>query len=52
MADSARIQVYAGKGAPTVIQGSHLGLELSQSLFKRSKRIRKLLVDVPEATLR
>jgi len=53
MADSARLQVFGEEDAPTVIHGTRLGLELSQSLFRREQRIiRKLVVDVPEATLR
>jgi hypothetical protein len=52
MADSGRLQVFGEEGAPTVIQGTRLGPELSQSLFRREQRIRKLVVDVPEATLR
>jgi hypothetical protein len=52
LADSGCLQVFGEEGAQTVIQGTRLGLELSQSLFRREQRIRKLLVDVPEATLR
>jgi hypothetical protein len=52
MADSARLQVFGEESPPTVIHGTHLGLALSQSLFRREQRIRKLVVDVPEATLR
>jgi hypothetical protein len=52
MANSARLEVFGEDGAPTVIHGTRLGLELSQSLFKREQRIRKLVVDVPAATLR
>jgi hypothetical protein len=52
MADSGCLQVFGEEVTPTVIQGTHLGLELSQSLFRREQRIRKLVVDVPEATLR
>jgi hypothetical protein len=46
------LQVFGEEGAPTVIHGTRLGLALSQSLFRREQRIRKLVVDVPEATLR
>jgi hypothetical protein len=52
MADSARLQVFGEEGAPTVIHGTRLGLELSQSLFRREQRIRKLVVDLSEVTLR
>ena len=52
IADSGCLQVFGGGDAPTVIRGTRLGLELSQSLFRREQRISKLIVDVPEATLR
>jgi hypothetical protein len=52
MADSGCLQVFGEEGSPTVIPGTRLGLSLSQSLFKREQRIRKLVVDVPEAALR
>ena len=51
LAGSSRLQVFAKEGAPTVIHGNRLGLALSQLLFRREQRIRKLVVDVPEATL-
>ncbi len=52
LADSPRLQVFGVEDAPTVIPGTRLGQQFSQSLFKREQRIRKLVVDVPEATLR
>ena len=52
MADSGRLQVFSENGDPTIIHGTRLGAALSQSLFRRERRIRKLIVDVPEATLR
>ena len=52
VADSPRVRVFGVGDAPTVIPGTRLGGELSQSLFSREQRIRKLVVDVPEATLR
>jgi hypothetical protein len=51
IADSACLQVFGKEGSPTVIQGTRLGPALSQSLFRREQRIRKLVVDLPEATL-
>jgi len=51
LAGSSRVQFFAQEGTPTVIHGNRLGLALSQSLFRREQRIRKLVVDVPEATL-
>jgi hypothetical protein len=52
IADPGCVQVFDEEGAPTIIHGNRLGLELSQSLFRREQRIRKLVVDLPEATLR
>jgi hypothetical protein len=52
VADSACLRVFGDEGAPTVIEGTRLGPELSQSLFRREQRITRLVVDVPEATLR
>jgi len=50
--DSGRLEVFGETGAPTVIQGTRLGPDLSRSLFRREQRICKLIVDVPEAALR
>jgi hypothetical protein len=52
VADSGRVHVFEDAGAPTVIHGTRLGPELSQSLFRREQRIRKLVIDVPETVLR
>jgi hypothetical protein len=52
IAEARRLQVFGEEGVLTVIHGTRLGLELSQSLFGRKQLIRKLVVDVPEATLR
>jgi hypothetical protein len=52
IADSAGVRVFGEEGAPTVLRGNRLGVELSQSLFGRERRIRKLVVDLPEGTLR
>jgi hypothetical protein len=51
IADSARLQVFGKEGPATVMPDNRLGLELSQSLFRREQRIRKLVVDLPETTL-
>ncbi len=51
VADSACLQVFGEEDAPTVIRGPRLGREFSRSLFRREQRIRKLVVDVPEAAL-
>ena len=52
LADAPRLRVLGEDGAPSVIPGTHLGPELSRALFRREPRIRKLVVDVPESTLR
>jgi hypothetical protein len=52
VAESRRLQVFDEQGASTVIRGSSLGVALSQSLFSREQRIRKVVVDVPENLLR
>jgi hypothetical protein len=52
IADSGCVHVFGDEGTPTVIHGTRLGPELSQSLFRREQRIRKLVVDVPETSLR
>jgi len=35
-----------------MIEGGRLGRALSESLFRREKRVRKIVVDIPEAMLR
>ena len=52
LADAARLQVFGEENEPTVIHGTRLGPELSRSLFGREGRIRRLVVDLPEASLR
>jgi len=52
IADSGRLHVIGGAGPATVIPSTRLGPDLSRSLFRRERRIRKLIVDVPEAALR
>jgi len=44
--------VIGGAGPATVVPSTRLGPDLSRSLFRRERRIRKLIVDVPEAALR
>ena len=51
MADSACLHVFGEDGAPTVIPGTRLGVAFSGSLFRRDRRIRRLVVDVPETAL-
>ena len=52
LADSPRLRVLDEEGTPTEISGTRLGPELSRALFRRERRIRKLVVEVPESTLR
>ena len=52
LGDSYRVHVFGEGDAPTVIEGNRLGPERSDSIFRRERRIRKLVVDLPEATLR
>jgi hypothetical protein len=51
VSDSSRLEAHGEDGEPIVIRGSRLGRELSQSLFRRERRIVKLIVDVPETGL-
>jgi hypothetical protein len=49
LADARRVHVVGADGVTTVVEGTRLGPELSQSLFQREPHIRKVLVDLPEA---
>jgi hypothetical protein len=46
------ITVYERNDGQAVIPGGRLGRDLSQSLFRREGRIRKIVVDIPDAMLR
>jgi hypothetical protein len=52
LAQSRSITVFEGDGDPMVIEGGRLGRALSESLFRREKRVRKIVVDIPEGMLR
>jgi hypothetical protein len=52
LAERRSITVFEDDGEPLVIEGGRLGRALSESLFRREKRIRKIVVDVPEGMLR
>jgi len=52
LAGAHSIAVFEDEGEPLVIEGGRLGPALSESLFRREKRIRKLVVDIPDAMLR
>ena len=49
-ATAPRIHVLDEHGAETVLEGTRLGLELSQALFRRESCVSKLLVDLPETS--
>jgi len=52
LAQSRSITVFEGDGDPVAIEGGRLGLALSESLFRRDKRVRKIVVGIPEGMLR
>jgi hypothetical protein len=52
LAGAPSIAVFEEEGEPLVIEGGWLGPDLSESLFRREKRIRKLVVDIPAGMLR
>jgi hypothetical protein len=52
LADAPSIAVFEDEGEPLVIEGGRLGPALSGSLFRREKRVRKIVVDIPEGVLR
>ena len=52
LAESQSIAVFGDEGDPLVIEGGLLGRELSESLFRRERRIRRIVVDIPEGMLR
>lgn len=52
LAENSSIQVFTDHVDPQRIAGNRLGTEWSQSLFRREKCIRKLIVGIPAANLR
>jgi len=52
LSESSAIQVFTGDHEPESIQGCQLGQYWSQSLFLREQRVRKIIVDIPQALLR
>ena len=52
LAKGYRIQILTESGDLQVIQGNHLGIHWSQSLFQREQVVQKIVVDIPEAELR
>jgi hypothetical protein len=52
LAEDSGIQVYSDQDSPAHITGNQLGLALSQSIFRREKRIKKVVVKLPAGKLR
>ncbi len=52
LSSASRLQVFTEDGASTVLDGARLGKDMSRSLFRREPGIRKLVVDIDEASLR
>jgi hypothetical protein len=52
LAGSQSISVFGDDGDPCVVEGGRLGRTLSESLFRREKRLRKIVVDIPDSMLR
>ncbi len=52
LAENSGIHVYPDQGDPEYIPGNGLGAVWSRSLFRREKRVRKVVVDLPVSTLR
>jgi hypothetical protein len=52
LAESGAIKVITGNGDCVEIHGSRLGVEWSQSLFRRDRQVRKVVVNIAEAAVR
>jgi len=52
LAADSSIQVYSDRETPELIPGNQLGTAWSQSVFRREKRVRKVVVDLPASKLR
>ena len=52
LAEESSIQVYSDRETPEHIPQNRLGATLSQSLFKREKRVKKVIVNLPTGKLR
>ncbi|NND56951.1 MAG: hypothetical protein HKN57_06850 [Xanthomonadales bacterium] len=52
LAESCAITVITANGDPIKTEGSKLDVRWSRSLFERDGRVRKLVVDIPETTVR
>lgn len=52
LAENCSIQVFTDQADPEYMKGSCLGSTWSQSLFRRDKRVQKLIVEIPAEKLR
>ena len=52
LSDSAGIHVHADRPDPEYISGNRLGAAWSRSVFRRERRVTRLVVDLPADTLR
>jgi hypothetical protein len=52
LAEAQSVTVFEEDGEPLVVEGGGLGRALSESLFRRERRIRKIVVDIPAGMLR
>jgi len=52
LAETGSIRVFSDQENPDLIQGNQLGTTWSQSLFRREKLVRKVIVDLPVSNLR
>ena len=50
--ETLSITVHEQDGSRVEIEGGRLGRALSESLFRREKRIRKIVVEIPAGMLR
>ena len=52
LAESSGIQLFTDRETPEQVSGNQLDASWSRSLFRREKRVRKVIVDLPESMLR
>ena len=52
LAESSGVHVYSDRESPEFIPGNSLGAAWSKSVFRRENRVTKLVIDLPENTLR
>ena len=52
LSEESSIEVYSDRETPTLVSGNKLSAELSQSLFKREERVKKVVVNLTKGKLR